>query len=260
MNFSIAPFAGKDTLGQSPQPTAEPRAWLTTLSPVPVMKRLALSPGPTLGVLAFVLACMDATSPNPHAALRPEAPTPAIQGNLPPPPTRTGIDVTVSSTSTFSFAASVATSCTFATGAFEGAYFSNGKNVESDVAATQLDDPTLAFEGTAWLRIDNAQPDVLGTSASANARFQRTDQKLSGKGSLVFSNGCVVVIDQVTSFIANPACNAPGEPCAQITFTGTSGDNPVQGTVTAFDLEFCEPIDPGEGPPFFSCSDEVPIP
>jgi hypothetical protein len=219
------------------------------------MKRLALHLVPVLGVLAFVLACSDATSPDPHAALRPGSPIPLIQGNLPPPPTRTAIEVSVNSSSTQGFAATLSTSCTFAAGAFEGAYFSNGKNIEAAVAAAQLDDPTLAFEGTAWLRIDKSQPE-LGTSASANARFQRTDQKLSGKGTLVFVNGCVVVINEVTLFTANPSCNATGEICALIKFKGTAGGQPVDGTVEAFDRETCQLFD-GEGTPFFSCGDEI---
>jgi hypothetical protein len=220
------------------------------------MKRLALHPVPLLGVLAFVLACADATSPDPHAALRPGAPTPALQGNLPPPPTRTAIEVNVSSTSTTSFAATLSTSCTFASGAFEGAYFSNGKNIEAAVAAAQLDDPSLAFEGTAWLRIDKSQL-ALGTSASANARFQRTDQKLSGKGSLVFANGCVVVINEVTAFIANPSCTATGELCAFISFNGTINGQPATGTVEAFDFNTCQPIIPEEGTSYVPCGQEI---
>ena len=140
--------------------------------------------------------------------------------------------------------------CTFAHGQFTGAYFSNGKTVESAAAAQELADPSLAFEGTAWLRIDNAQPSFLQTSASANARFQTTDQKLSGKGTLVFPNGCVVVIADVTSFIASPSCTIEGQLCADIQFTGTIGGNPIiEARVHAFNIESCDQFDGGEGSP-----------
>ncbi len=218
------------------------------------MKRFALSLSlPALGALAFAMACSDATSPDPHAALRPGTPNPAVQGNLPPPPTRTAIDVSVSTTGTTALLTTLASpTCTFAAGAFEGVYFANGRNIESVNAATQLADQELAFEGTAWLRIDNAQPSELETSASANARFQRTDQKFSGRGSLTFANGCVVVINEVTSFIANPSCVTAGEPCAQITFNGTINGQPAEGSVTAFDREFCTvETDEGGNPVFF---------
>ena len=215
---------------------------MITLNRYPAMKRFALSlTAPVLGVLAFVVACTDATSPSPHAALRPQVPSPLVLGNVPPPPTRTAINVTVSSTGTAApLAASLAVPCTFASGAFEGTYFSNGRNIEAAAAATEIGDPALSFEGTAWLRFDNNQPALYQTTASANARFQRTDQKLSGRGTLVFFNTCVVVIDQVTAFIANPACFVAGEPCAQIEFTGTINGQPARGTVEAFDREFCQ--------------------
>ena len=217
------------------------------------MKRFALSLSlPVFGAFAFAVACSDAVSPDPHAALRPGIPNPAIQGNLPPPPTATGIDVTVSTDGAAApLAITPAAVCTFASGAFEGTYFANGRNIESVNAATLIGDEQLAFEGTAWLRIDNAQPSELLTSASANARFQRTDQKFSGRGSLTFANGCVVQIDQVTSFIANPSCFEAGVPCAHITFTGTMGGLPAHGTVDAFDREFC--FVETEGSPFFFC-------
>ena len=216
------------------------------------MSRFALPhPLPILGILAFVAACTDANSPDPHASLRPGSPTPALEGNLPPPPTRTAITVEVSTgTGSVLTAALSSQVCTFAFGQFEGAYFSNGKTVESAAAAQQLADPSLAFEGTAWLRIDNAQPSFLQTSASANARFQRTDQKFSGKGTLVFPNGCVVVITEVTNFISFPSCTIEGQPCAEIEFSGTIGDLPfTEGHVEAFNIESCDPFDGGEGSP-----------
>lgn len=218
------------------------------------MKRFALSLSvPVLGALAFAMACSDAVSPDPHAALRPGRPNPALQGNLPPPPTRTGTDVTVSTTGGAApLAITTSSVCTFASGAFQATYFANGRNIESVNAATLIGDAQLAFEGTAWLRFDNAQPAELLTSASANARFQTTDQKLFGRGSLTFSNGCVLVIDQVTSFTANPSCTSAGELCAQINFTGTLNGQPAEGSVFAFNIESCE-LFTGEGPPTFEC-------
>jgi hypothetical protein len=128
------------------------------------------------------------------------------------------------------------------TGAFNGAYFANGTSIESTVAAQAVGDESLTFLGTAWLRLDNTQAG-LGTSASANARFQRTDQKLFGMGTLKIadSDGIIhtVRIDQVTSFQANPSCGA-GEVCAVITFDATvDGESGHHGTAEAFDKEFC---------------------
>jgi len=159
----------------------------------------------------------------------------------------------VSSTETFAaLSTALSPPCTFASGAFEGTYFSNGRNIEAAAAAAEIGDPALSFEGTAWLRFDNNQPALYQTTTSANARFQRTDQKLSGRGTLVFLNTCVVVIDQVTEFIANPACFEAGEPCAEIVFTGTINGQPARGNVVAFDREFCEFFE-GEG---FFCGGE----
>ena len=206
------------------------------------MKRFALYSVPLVGALAFAAACTDATSPgDAHASLRPGAPIPALTGNLPPPPTRTAVDISASTTTTAAaFSATAAAPCPFVSGAFDGSYFANGRAVESGLASSELGDAALAFEGTAWLRIDNKQNELFGTAASANARFQVTDQKTSGKGTLTFFNGlCVLVITDVTAFIPNPRCTVAGEPCAQIVFTATLNGQPAQGTATAFDREFC---------------------
>src|SRR5690348_13924868 len=94
------------------------------------MKRFALSLSlPVLGALAFAMACSDATSPDLHSALSPGTPNPAVQGNLPPPPTRTAIDVSVSTTPTGG-AAPLALTVTppppiFLHAVFSGVYFAN---------------------------------------------------------------------------------------------------------------------------------------
>lgn len=206
------------------------------------MKRFALYSVPLVGALAFAAACTDATSPgDPHSSLRPGTPTTAISGNLPPPPTRTAVDISASTTGAAApLAATLAAPCPSVSGAFDGTYFANGKAIESGVASAEIGDAALAFEGTAWLRIDNKQNTAFGTAASANARFQVTDQKTSGKGTLTFFNGlCVLVITDVVSFIPNPQCTVAGEPCAQIVFTATLNGQPATGTATAFDREFC---------------------
>jgi len=192
------------------------------------MKRFPL----LLPLVAVVVAaaCMDSTSPaNSHALLSAKNPDLGFLGNPPPPPVDAAINITISSTPF--------------TGAFNGAYFANGTSIESTVAAQAVGDESLTFLGTAWLRLDNVQPTELGTSASANARFQRTDQKLSGMGTLKIadSDGIIhtVRIDQVTSFQANPSCGA-GEACAVITFDATvDGESGHHGTAEAFNKEFC---------------------
>jgi hypothetical protein len=191
------------------------------------MKRFALSLSlPVLGALAFAMACSDTMSPDPHSALRPGTPNPALQGNLPPPPTATAINITVSSALPV-------------TGAFTGVYFGN-PSVESAAAATDVGDESLLSTGTAWLRLDNTQTN--GSTASANARFSRTDQKMSGMGTLVIA-GDTIRIDQVISFGANPDCTASGVVCASIVFTATvNGVSGHTGTAQAFDREFCRPV------------------
>jgi hypothetical protein len=200
------------------------------------MKRFALSlTAPLFGALAFVAACTDATSPDSHAALRPEAPTPALQGNIPPPPTRTVVVITVASTPV--------------TGIFTGVYFANGGSPEAASAAAELADEILGWNGTAWLRLDNTQ--TLGpvnnpNSASANARFQitkglTTDPNLSGRGTLVIL-GQRITIDRVTAFVPNPDC-FPGALCATIEFDASvNGEPGHHGTVQAFDREVCTTV------------------
>jgi len=199
------------------------------------MKRFALA----LGVVAFVLACSDATTaPTSQIQLAPNAHI-LSSGRIPPPPVDAAITVTVSSVIT--------------SGPFNGTYFSNGTSLLAAAASTELADPSLSVMGTAWLRFDNKQPDAFGTTASANARFQRTDQKLSGMGTLVI-NGVTVRIDEVTSFTAFPDCDLPGQPCAIIAFNATvNGESGHKGTAEAFDREFCNIVFPIERDPYYSC-------
>jgi hypothetical protein len=213
---------------------AELRARLITLNRYPLMKRFALSRTlPVLGALAFAAACTDATSPNAHSSLRPGAPTPAIQGNVPPPPTRTVVVISVGSH-------------VVVVGTFTGVYFANGGNIESVAASAELADAALGFNGTAWLRLDNTQ--TLGSIASANARFQvtrslSTDPNYSGRGTLVINDFLgephTITIDRVTFFAPNPNC-LPGALCAVIEFDASvDGEPGHHGTAQAFDREVC---------------------
>jgi hypothetical protein len=156
------------------------------------------------------------------------------------------IEITVSSTPVF--------------GLFTGTFFANGAAAPSVTAALQANDPELAFNGTAWLRLDNVQG--FGSTASANARFQvihagTTDEKLSGHGTLVIQGETIRIV-QVTSFTSNPTCsNLTFIPCAVITFDATIDSDPGvthHGFVEAFNREVCDFVeDPIEGDPFFTC-------
>ena len=188
------------------------------------MKRFALPS--LLAFLVFAQACTDATSPDRHATLTPANPTHLVSGNVPPPPTAIAINITVSSALPV-------------TGAFTGVYFANPSSFQSASAADEVGDLSLLFSGTAWLRLDNTQS--FGSTASANARFSRTDQKMSGMGTLVIA-GHTIRIDEVTAFGANPECTISGEVCAHIEFTATvDGVSGHTGTADAFDREFCTP-------------------
>lgn len=187
-------------------------------------------------VFAVVYACTDSTAP--ARFLTPKDPAPVVLGDPPPPPVDVAVTFTVNSHTV--------------SGPFNGVYFRNGSSIASNVAAAEVGDQDI-FSGTAWLRLDNKQPDAFGTTASANARFKRTDDKLSGHGTLVIE-GRVVVITRVTSFTANPECGLSGEVCAFITFDATvDGESGHTGTAEAFDRETCELIVPGEGDPFYDC-------
>lgn len=187
------------------------------------MKRFSLLPLVAL-VFAVGYACTDATAPaNSHSLLTPNGAALDKLGDPPPPPVDAAITFTISS-HTF-------------TGAFNGVYFSNGT--------------------TAWLRLDNRQPDAFETTASRNARFMRQDDKLFGMGTLVI-DGREVVITEVTRFDPNSDCGTSGEVCAFITFNATvDGQSGHTGTAEAFDRETCTFVPPdGEGSGgFFDCGE-----
>ena len=193
------------------------------------MKRYSLLLVPLVAVV-FAVSCRDSTSPaGYHALLNAKNPDLGFIGNKPPPPVDAAINIDVSS-----FPEVV--------GAFKGVYFANGTSVESALAAQNIGDESLTFTGTAWLRLDNVQPAELDTKASANARFQRTEQKLFGMGTLEIE-GFTVRIDGVKDFLANASCDT-GEPCAVITFDASILIDGVFepghiGHARAFNKEFC---------------------
>jgi hypothetical protein len=118
---------------------------------------------------------------------------------------------------------------------FSGVFFAN-PSLESAAAAGEVGDPSLLT--AAWLRLDNKQTGL--NSVSANARFQLTDQKSSGHGTLFFVVGGVthtVVIGAVTWDFANPSCDAAFVVCARIRFDATVDGNPGSGTADAFGCE-----------------------
>jgi hypothetical protein len=208
------------------------------------MKSLALC----LGIIAFAASCSDATAPDRHALLTPREPSDVRGGgggNIPPPPVDAAMNVTVSGVGT---------------AAFDGTYFAGTGTTATGLSTFALStDASTSGSGNSWVNFDNKQPDGFGVSNTANTRFQSTDQKLSGKGTLFFFGQFTVVIDEVLSFVANPNCGSPGVPCATITFTATVNGEPGHtGQVAAFDREFCEayPVEGDEGGSFYSCEDE----
>ena len=186
------------------------------------MKRFSLLP---LVALVFAVACTDSTAPaNSRALINPGNPALDRLGDPPPPPVDAGIIITVSSHIVL-------------VAPFEGVYFSNGT--------------------TAWLRLNNSQSDAFETAASGNARFMRTDNKMSGNGTLEI-NGHTITIEEVTLFTANPECTTTGEPCATIEFDATvDGEPNHHGTANAFNREDCTFVPPdGENEGFFFCGGE----
>jgi len=215
------------------------RGWSVHLiTRAPHMKRFSLLALLSLVAFVFALACTDATSPN-SARLAPKSPDLGFRGEAPPPPADVAVTFTVSSV-TFS-------------GPFNGVYFSNPAHVAAAAAAAEIGDLDLTFDGTAWLRLDNTQPDGFGTSSTANTRFQTSNGKLSGHGTLNIL-GHKVVITEVTSFLANSACLVTGEICSFVTFNATVDDEPGHsGTAQAFNKESCVFIEPTEGNPYYDC-------
>jgi hypothetical protein len=179
--------------------------------------------------VVFAVACTDSTSPaDSHGLLSAKNPDLGVLGNPPPPPVDAAINIEINSDFPFS-------------GAFDGVYFANGTSVESALAAQDVGDLSLTFTGTAWLRLNNVQQALLGTSASANARFQRTEQNPTGTGhGTLMIDGHTIQIVKVTSFLANPSCSDTGELCAEIEFDATvDGASGHTGHVQAFNHTNC---------------------
>jgi len=172
-------------------------------------------------VFAAAYACTDSTAPaNAPTLLARNASV--VLGDPPPPPVDAAITITISST-------------IHSSGPFDGVYFSQGE--------------------TAWLRLNNTQSDVFGTSASANARFKASGDKFSGMGTLMIE-GHTVVITGVTRFDANPSCGITGGLCAFIVFDATvDGETGHTGTAEAFDKAACTLIVLSEGNPFYQCGE-----
>jgi hypothetical protein len=110
----------------------------------------------------------------------------------------------------------------------------------------------LSLVTAAWLRLDNKQTGL--NTVSANARFQLTDQKSSGHGTLTIFDASgvphTVVIGAVTWITANQDCDAAFVLCAVISFEATIDGRPAQGTADAFGCELR--VDEG-GNQFYYC-------
>jgi hypothetical protein len=213
------------------------------------MKRFPLLPQVAL-VLAAVYACSDATAPaNSHTLLSPKHPEGSV-GRPPPPPVIVAIAVTINSPGQ---------------AVFTGAFFNNGFIHDDGTDATET------FDGTAWLRFDNTQPDLgsLSGTASPNARFMvKGDETPTGMGTLTVE-GTVFTIVSVQSFIRFSFCETGfgAEPCAKIHFTVTCLSDPItvdcNGTtphiadLSAFDKDRCISA---EGGSLFYDSENCPIP
>jgi hypothetical protein len=184
----------------------------------PLLSQVAL-------VFAVAYACSDSAAPaNSHAPLAPKNPTGQF-GEPPPPPVDVVIAIEIQSPGA---------------AVFTGVFFSNGE-------LTPDGDPIPTFDGTAWLRFDNKQPDVLGFSTgavSANTRFMARDDNFSGQGTIYIA-GIAYTITTVELFLPEPDCGAggtgfPPTPCAIIKFTAED-ENGVEhsGEAQAFDQETC---------------------
>jgi hypothetical protein len=207
------------------------------------MKRLPLLPLLPLVAVVVALSCRDATSPaNSHASLTPGNPSPIVEGDPPPPPVDVAMTITVSSPGS---------------ALFTGVYFSNGSAIGSQVAAAEVGDDGI-FTGTAWLRLDNVQPDPNGT-AGANARFKNQDGKLSATGTLTFDEGGVPVVYKITFkegdfFVVSEDCSLPFQTCAHIKFTAIDKDgNSHPGELFAYSVEGCT-LQTNDGY-YFTCPD-----
>jgi hypothetical protein len=194
-------------------------------------------------VVLFAVACSDSTTApaNSHALVAPTG-TATDLGKPPPPPVKVVIEVSVQSPGH---------------AVFTGVYFSNGEITEDGGGTI----PT--FDGTAWLRLDNKQPDVVGfasASVSANARFMARDMNFSGSGTL-FIEGHAYRITAVDVFIPQSDCGAAETgfvPCAIISFRARDENNVEHtGQAAAFDQANCLVPNSGSGGGFFFvCGDE----
>jgi hypothetical protein len=220
------------------------------------MKRYSLLLLPLVAVV-FAVSCRDTTSPaNSHKLLSPPD-IAGIVGKPPPPPVDAAIAVTITSLP--------------ATAIFTGVFFNNGSIHDdgSGVAET--------FDGMAWLRFDNKQPDAIwpfsSAATSANARFMvKGDDRnclvdpstcATGNGTLTIG-GVDYKIVEVFSFERFSSCGLSPEapdPCAHIEFrvTDPAGGSHV-GRLIAFDKSEClGGTDPKTGLPTYDC-DLPPIP
>lgn len=207
------------------------------------MKPLQLLPQVAL-VFAVAYACSDSLAPANHAVRTPKNPTLIALGDPPPPPVDVALTISVASPGS---------------ALFTGVYFRNGSSIASQVAAAEVGDASI-FNGTAWLRLNNKQPDPRGTS-SANARFKNQDDNLSATGTLTFKEfvgGVLVdVVYKITFkegdfFIPSDDCSFNFQTCAIIKFTAVDANGVEHvGQATAFNVEGCTLVE-GEGF-FFDC-------
>lgn len=171
-------------------------------------------------VFAVAYACSDSAAPaNSHALLAPNNPTGQF-GEPPPPPVDVAISVEI-----FSPGAAV----------FTGVYFTNGKIPDDGVGSIPL------FDGTAWLRFDNKQPDLGGTT-SANARFMAKDLEFSGHGTLTILgvDYTIVSVENFTRFATCGESEGTPDPCAIIQFTAVDEAGVEHtGNAQAFDRASC---------------------
>jgi hypothetical protein len=208
------------------------------------MKRLPLFPllAQVALVCAVVYACSDSTSPaNSRAALSPKNPELVLQGEHPPPPVETAISVCLDAV------------CPV----YTGTYFSNGSSLASTIAAAAIGDAEI-FGGTSWLKFDQTKPTAFAT-VSANARFKKQEEKLSGMGK--FTVGIVDPIDYtittVDQFIPYGDCGHAGQLCANIIFhfyRGTDPNNTGTGSANAVG---CEVVLQEGGGTFLDCGSSI---
>jgi hypothetical protein len=182
-------------------------------------------------VFAVAYACTDSTAPaNSHRSLTLRNPTLDALGDPPPPPVDIAIAITIESPGT---------------AIFTGVFFSNGQIPDDGVGSI----PT--FDGTAWLRFDNKQPDLgfFSGTTSANARFMvKGTETPTGHGTLTIG-GVDYTIVEVFSFIRLANCGLSEEapiPCAQIEFRATDpAGGSHEGHLVAFNKSEC--LFEGEG-------------